>query len=317
MRDTPRVVVVGASSPFVPDKLTLGIERLRACGFDVDAASVAGALLGSHAYLNGDDDERLAQLQAAVDSDADVVWLARGGYGLTRIVDRLVLPKRLPLFVGFSDVTALFAKLHIGGRLTRGVHGPLATSIATEPSDSVVHVDSVVRGGAGLPLPRVSVVRDRGDVDAPLFAANLCVLAALCGTPLQPDLSGHLVVLEEIGERPYRLDRMLTQLLQAGVFDGVAGVVVGHLTGCSEPPPASSPASSSSSAARDAAPSPLAVFVERLAPLGVTIAAGLPVGHEAPNWALPLGRSARLAIGGDGDGDEGTLTLGSSSDDEA
>lgn len=313
-----KVRIVGASSPFPPERLQAGVAVLRKSGFDVDDED---ALVGRHAYLNGSDDERVAALDDALAGDADVVWLARGGYGLTRIASRLQVPARIPVVVGFSDATALFARLHNEGLAHRCVHGPLATSIAHEPTETVAHVVDVVGGGAGRPLPalRAAGAVRRAHVEAPLFSANLCVLAALCGTPLQPDLRGHVVVLEEVGERPYRLDRMLTQCLAAGVLRDLKGVVVGHLTQCEEPAPSSSAASSSSSSAsaasssassassstRDPAPRAVDVFVERLAPLGVPLALGLPVGHEAPNYALPLGG----AVAFDVDGDVATLGL--------
>lgn len=275
-----RVRVVGASSPFPVEKLAKGVAVLRKNGFDVDDRDV---LAGSHAYLNGSDDERVAAVDAALRADVDVVWFARGGYGLTRIIDRLTIPKKIPVVVGFSDLTALFARLHHDGLLQRCVHGPLCTSIVNEADDSVAHVVDVVGGGSGSALPRLhnhAVGRAQG----PVFAANLCVLAALCGTRFQPKLQGHVVVVEEVGERPYRLDRMLTQCLQSGVFDGVAGFVVGHLTQCEEP-------ASNNSLQRDPAPKAIDVVVERLSTLKVPVWSGLPVGHEPPNFALPLGRN--------------------------
>jgi muramoyltetrapeptide carboxypeptidase len=98
--------------------------------------------------------------------------------------------------------------------------------------------------------------------------------------------------VEEVGERPYRLDRVLTQLLRADVFKGVAAVVLGHFTNCNEPA-----AASSAPALRDAAPGPVDVVVERLSGLGVPLLHGLPAGHEAPNFALPLGGRVVLEIG--------------------
>lgn len=291
MQRALKVRVVGASSPFPPEKLQKGLAVLRGAGFDLDDAlfgapaeerlRASGVLLGAHAYLNGSDDERVAAVDAALAADVDVVWFARGGYGLTRIVDRLTIPARAPLLVGFSDVTALFARLKNEGQAQRCIHGPLCTSIAGEDADSVAHVVDVV-GGAGFSYARLQQ-QVAGNARGRLFAGNLCVLAALCGTAQQPDLRGHVVVVEEVGERPYRLDRMLTQCLQAGVFDGVSGVVVGHLTDCEEP-------AGKGTFGRAPAPRALDVVVERLATLGVPVWSGLPAGHEAPNLALPLGR---------------------------
>lgn len=280
-----RIRIEGASSPFPVDRLDAGVALLRAAGHVVDADH-AGPV-GRHAYLNGDDQHRLASLEDALRSDVDVVLLARGGYGLTRIVDDLFAdgwPDRLPLVCGFSDVTALFARFAVAGRLDRCIHGPLATSIAGEPADSRTRFFAALHGDVVDDVALDVVVGgDVERVEGPLFAANLVVLAALCGTPAMPDLRGHIVVVEEVGERPYRLDRLLTQLINSGAFDGVLAVVVGHLTGCDEPP------NPNPNALRDPAPSGRDVVVERLACLGVPVLGGLPAGHEAPNLALPLG----------------------------
>ncbi len=304
-----KIRITGPSSPFRPEALQRGVDLLRARGHDVVDDD---ALRGTHAFLNGDDDSRRAALQEALASDADAVWLARGGYGLTRIVDELVVPARVPVVVGFSDSTALFARLATAGALDRCVHGPLATTIAHEPDDSVDRALAVIaRRAAGthhvptLPPLRTLVGRD-GVFEGPLWAGNLVVLAALCGTPSLPSLAGHIVVVEEVGERPYRLDRVLTQLLRSGALRDVAAIVIGHLTGCDEPTPtpaAATPTPPPSSPARDPAPRGLDVVVERLGRLGVPIVAGLPSGHEAPNLALPLGGRARLVV----DGERATL----------
>src|SRR4051794_16687190 len=98
-----RVRIEAPSSPFAVDKLMAGVARMRAAGLEVD--EVPALPRGRHAYLNGDDDERRRSLEQALHSNVDVVWLARGGYGLTRIVDRLELPARAPIVVGFSDAT--------------------------------------------------------------------------------------------------------------------------------------------------------------------------------------------------------------------
>src|SRR5262249_5854204 len=115
------------------------------------------------------------------------------------------------------------------------------------------------------------------------------VLTHLCGTPSMPNLDGAILVVEEVGERPYRLDRMLTQLREAGAFAGVKAVVVGHLNGCEEPAP------TTPNPARDAAPAPLDVFRERLHALSIPMAYGIGVGHQPPCYALPLGMRAKLS----------------------
>ncbi len=295
-----RIRIEGASSPFPKDRLAAGVQLLLAAGHDVDD-SHAGPH-GRHAYLNGSDQQRRLSLEEALMSDVDVVLLARGGYGLTRIVDDLFVdgwPMKVPLVVGFSDVTALFAKLACEGLLDRCVHGPLATSLFGEPDDSRARFFDVIAGNApaDVDLDVVIGADNNGDdddsIEGPLFAANVVVLAALCGTPSMPKLAGHVVVIEEVGERPYRLDRLLTQLIKAGAFDGVVGVVIGHLTGCDEA------ASTTVNGQRDAVPSGRDVVINCLRALNVPVFGGLPAGHEAPNCALPLG--GRVLIERDGE----------------
>lgn len=280
--------VVAPSSPFLPERLERGVERLSAAGFLVE--DVSDLLVGDHAYLNGNDEERARALKAALSSDADVVWVARGGYGLTRIVSRLSLPKGpLPVVVGFSDTTALAARLLALG--ARSVHGPLATTVADEPEASFEHLLRVLEGRvAGTALEALRplwATPAESAVEGWLFGANLCVLGHLVGTSALPSFDGALLVLEEVGERPYRIDRILTQLLEAGALDGVRGVVLGHLIGCEEP--------GRGQARRP--PSAEEVFAERLASLGVPLVAGAPVGHRPPNFAIPNGVRARLEWG--------------------
>jgi muramoyltetrapeptide carboxypeptidase len=243
---------------------------------------------GRHAYLNGDDDERRRSLEQALHSDVDVVWLARGGYGLTRFVSRLEAPRgHAPIVCGFSDATALFA--HLSGSGVRCVHGPLATTLVDETDESFSWcLDVLKRKARGHRIP----VRAEDDLDVEgwIFAGNLCVLAHLVGTPALPSLDGALLVLEETGERPYRIDRMLTQLKDSGALAGVRGVITGYLTNCGEPP--------SSSAVRDPAPTALEVIRERLRSIEVPLAHGISVGHEHPNMALPQGARARLTKDG-------------------
>lgn len=290
-----RIRIEGASSPFPADRFAAGVEVLRAAGHVVDD-SHAGPR-GRHAYLNGTDEQRRLSLEEALMSDVDAVLLARGGYGLTRIVDDLFVdgwPMKLPLVVGFSDVTALFGKMATEGLLDRCVHGPVVTSLAGEPEDSRARFFDVVSGRAPADLDLDVVAADDSidSVEGPLFAGNLVVLAALCGTPSMPSLQGHVVVIEEVGERPYRLDRLLTQLVKSAAFAGVAAVVVGHLTGCDEP------ARAMPNAARDPVFSGRDVVIDGLRALGVPVFSGLRVGHEAPNLALPLGGRVLVEVDG-------------------
>jgi muramoyltetrapeptide carboxypeptidase len=132
------------------------------------------------------------------------------------------------------------------------------------------------------------VVVRAGSAEGRLIGGNLALLSATLGTPYQVDATGAILAIEDVGEPPYRLDRLLTQLRLAGVLEGVAGVALGSFAECEG----------------DAGdPGLLDVFADRLGDLGVPVLAGLPFGHVPHNWTLPFGVRARL------DADAGTLAL--------
>jgi muramoyltetrapeptide carboxypeptidase len=287
MSSRRRVRIVAPSSPFDPEKLAAGVERLEGAGFTVDQDDVNRA---GHAFLNGTDDERRRELVSALeDPSVDIVWLARGGYGLTRFVHRVRFPTQCPIVVGFSDATALLGPAFNSG--CTAVHGPLATTLADEPEDSFEHLMAILeRRARGRTLDGLSpVAGPRVEVEGPLFAANLCVLTHLVGTRAVPSLHDSIVVLEEIGERPYRIDRMLTQLLESGVLDGVAAIVVGRLTDCEEP---------GIRRPRNKTPLSIETIQERLEPLGIPVLTDAPVGHGGPNFAIPVGARGKIAFRG-------------------
>jgi muramoyltetrapeptide carboxypeptidase len=233
-------------------------------------------------YLAGSDDERLAELEAALaDPSTKAVVCARGGYGLTRILGRLgdAPLRRAPKpIVGFSDVTALHAFAARAG--VASIHGPVVGQLGELPFDDADALFALLESAE--PPPPLDGLRalHPGAADGRLMGGNLEVLSRLAGTALQPDLRGAVLLLEDVGERPYRMDRSLTQLELAGALEGVAGVVLGDFVSCAE---------------RDGSPpSAEEVLVERLGRRGVPILSGAPVGHGARNRALPLGARVRL-----------------------
>jgi muramoyltetrapeptide carboxypeptidase len=231
-------------------------------------------------FLAGDDDARARELQAALaDPSIAAVMLARGGYGLTRILDRLdsaAFARAPKPILGFSDGTALHAWAARAG--VQSIHSPVVTQLgllSVEDGDALVSL--VERPEPPRPLEGLRALAP-GRAEGWLFGGNLEVLSRLCGTPHLPLLDGAVLLLEEVSERPYRIDRSLTQLISAGALAGVRGVVVGALHRCDEPD----------------MPTPEEVVRERLAPLGVPIVAGAPIGHAARNRAVPLG--ARVTV---------------------
>ena len=230
----------------------------------------------------GGADVRVTQLAEALSSTGDdAVWIVRGGSGLTRLLRDLdELPLGNKPVIGFSDVTALFCALRRRG-IGPLVHGPVLHSLSVTEPGSVEHLFDLLEGRPTEPLCGETWVA--GSASGPLIGGNLSLLAATCGTPWQLDARGAILVLEEIGEHPYRVDRTLQQLRSAGVFDGVAGVAVGVNVGCQ--PPASADYTLAD------------VFVDVLTPLGVPVVGELPIGHGPHNRAFVWDTPATLSDG--------------------
>ena len=236
-------------------------------------------------FLAGPDERRIDELLAAIaDPEARAIVLARGGYGLTRLlpfVDPALIARRPVPIVGFSDGTALLAQSARAGVVS--VHGPVVTQMsALPPGDHQALFRLLEDPNPGI-LMNDLVGLVPGRVRGPLLGGNLEVFSRLLGTPFLPDLAGAILFLEDLGERPYRVDRLITHLDLAGVFSAVAGVVIGDFSGCLEPEPT-----------RLASPSADQVIEERLGRLAIPVATSAPIGHGSRNIALPYGALAEL-----------------------
>jgi muramoyltetrapeptide carboxypeptidase len=283
------VSIVAPSGPFDRAAFDKGVDVLRGLGlrpiFDE-------RLFAKARYLAGPDVQRQELLETAIaDPDTKAIWCARGGYGATRLLATLrlrALVARPKLFVGFSDATALHAAWNALG--LRTLHAPVLTQLGGEP-------ESVVERLRGLlfseqppsPLHSTAVYTFApGRARGLLLGGNLSVLSRLVGTPFLPSFSGAVLFFEDVGERPYRLDRLWTHLALARAFEGVRGIAVGDLTGCEE---------------KDADYRAVDVVGDLCRSLGVPAVGGFPVGHGEVNQPLPLGADVEL------DADQGTLTF--------
>ena len=285
LRPGDRVRPVAASSALAPDsreRMAAGVALLQRWGLQVESSSASTRRWG---YLAGRDHERAADLRG---EGSPALWAClRGGWGAARLLEQpdLVLPQGWLL--GFSDVTALlWAQRACGHR--GGIHGPLLTTLAAEPAWSQRRLQQLLFGEPLDPLE--GEVWQAGVAEGPLLAANLTVATHLLGTPHCPPLAGAILVLEDVGEAPYRLDRLLTHWRLCGALQQLAGLALGRFDDCEDP--------------EGQGFSCEQVLRERTADLGIPVLAGLPVGHgDAGNAALPLGAWARL------DASAGSLSL--------
>ncbi len=261
-----------------------GVEIWRSRGYRVEFSPGFDDRWG---YLAGTDEHRRQQLATALnDPDCRGVLCARGGWGGARLLEnwtwQLVEPKWL---IGFSDITSLLLSLSQQG--VSGVHGPLLTTLAHEPSWSVQRLFNWVEGRGPLP-PLQGKGWGGGQTSGILLPMNLTVATHLLGTPMQPDPTNVILAIEDVGEAPYRIDRMLTQWRLGGFFKQIKGIAIGRFSQCD--PPANIPSFTVAE-----------VLHDRLSDLGIPIVSDLPFGHDSPNAALPVGVEVVL------DGDRGVL----------
>jgi muramoyltetrapeptide carboxypeptidase len=235
-----------------------------------------------HGYLAGDDDRRAGELQTALDDPGvGAVLAARGGYGTTRIIDRIELEGLglAPRWIaGSSDLTALLLRVWSELGLVTA-HGPMVASLPRQRRDLELLCELLA--GESWQAPHGLEGIERGAAEGPLLGGNLAILAHLCGA-IDPGLfEGAILLLEEVGERPYRVDRYLVQLERSGVLERVAGFVIGELSGCEA----------------ERGPGALEVIAGRLCARGAPLAAGYPAAHGERNAPFPHGAIVRLEVG--------------------
>jgi muramoyltetrapeptide carboxypeptidase len=278
LRPGSLVAVVAPSGPFDREELFRGLAWLRTRY----RLRVSSRILSRDGYLAGDDARRVGELAAALSADeVEAVMCARGGYGAMRILDAVpwaALVARPRWIVGFSDVTALHLSATAVG--VASIHAPNVTGLgrklsAAERASLLCALERPEAEGAWSGLSVLSGGRARG----PLVGGNLALVSAMAAAGRLAIPEGAILVLEDVTERPYRVDRMLTSLRLGGYLRRVSGIVLGGFTQC-EPGP--------DGVAIDDL---LATFAREA---GVPVLSGAPFGHGAPNHAFVMGRDAEI-----------------------
>src|SRR6185437_12592594 len=278
LRPGDPVVVVAPAGPFDRASFEAGLEIIaRRYRVHYDPG-----LLARHRYLAGTDERRLSELASALtDTGGRAVFCARGGYGMMRLLPKLegTALAAKPV-VGFSDITALHQLLQRQGLVS--IHGPVLTQLARLDAHAHTRLFELLESETpAADLTGAEAYVD-GTAEGPLLGGNLSVLTRLLGTPFLAPLEGAVLLLEDVGERPYRLDRMWTHLALAGVFRQIRGIVLGDFSGCED---------------KDANYSSADVLRELAIQTGLPCAAGFPIGHGSGNQPVPLGARVRLDAG--------------------
>jgi muramoyltetrapeptide carboxypeptidase len=289
-------IYVFSPSSAVRDRAAMrrGVARLRALGHEVEIDPDA---LTSHMRFAGDDATRLAAIHRAAASGADIALITRGGYGLTRLLPAIrykavakAIDKGLR-FVGLSDFTA-FQNALMAQTGAVSWSGPALGEdfgVEGEPDEIMLACFDDLAGGAGegtgWRLP-ANEARERAfKVQGPLWGGNLSVLVSLVGTPWLPPAQGGILFLEDVNEHPYRVERMLTQLLHAGILGRQKAILLGGFTNYKPVP-------------HDKGYKLQTVVDWLRARVKAPVFTGLPFGHVATKVCLPVGQTVDLLVQG-------------------
>ncbi len=283
LREGDTIAVVAPAGPVPASRLGPGLRLLE----KKYKLLIAPDIDRREGFLAGSDERRTTEFNAALrNSDVRAIWAARGGYGCSRIVQHLdaaALQADPISIVGFSDVTVLLCWAASLG--VRSIHGPVVTQLGELGGQDVQWVLEMLAGESdGRLLP----CDTRGQqAEGRLLGGNLSLLAHLCGTRWAPDYSDAICILEDVGERPYAVDRYLAQLLsQEGesTLSNAVGVLLGDFDRCTE--------------AGDPSQDVIETVVSRVRGAGLPCGVGLPVGHGTRHLAFPFGGIGQLEPGG-------------------
>jgi muramoyltetrapeptide carboxypeptidase len=278
-----RVAVAAPSSAFDHQRFETGLAMVRGQGVSLH---VDPAVYARDDFLAGDDGHRADHLRSLLADDRiDLIWAARGGFGAIRTLaamDDDLIRRSNKILLGFSDLTVVLNRWAALG--LDAWHGPVVTQVNDlDEASREMLVDLLL--GRPMPTRFTGQGLAHGQVQGVLAGGNLASLAAAAGTSFMPDLDGAILLLEDVNEAPYRIDRMLTQLDLAGVLKGVVGLAAGRFTDCGPDEAITK------------------ILDHCLGASGIPMVFDLPFGHGPVNWPVRLGARAVL------DGEAGTLEL--------
>ncbi len=273
---------------FPPKVLDETLETLKSLGYEPYYTS---RIYQGYGYFSNTDDERAADLNHMFSNPlVDGILCIRGGYGCTRIMQKIdyeLIKKNPKALIGFSDVTALLNGIYKETGLV-GFHGPVGSTL--DDDYSIDSFQRMVQGKDGYELiknveidaafptrseyERYTITS--GNASGQLCGGSLTLINALIGTPHEIDFTNKLVCIEDVEEDPYRIDRMLTQLIEGASFKNASGIIIGVCAGCDESK------NSNSFSLKE-------VILDRIKPLGIPAAYGMSFGHVKHNFTFPIG----------------------------
>lgn len=284
--------IIGITCPagyVAAERVQYAVTVLESWGYRVRLGRTVGS---EFHYFSGTDEERLADLQEMLDDTGiDAILMGRGGYGMSRIIDRLdfrAFKARPKWICGFSDITVLLN--HIYATLdVPSLHSPMCGAFkpATEFSEHILSLKNALEGkGQEYRMP-ASALNRAGKAEGILIGGNLSLFVHLLGSPSEPDTRGMILFIEDIGEHLYHIDRMLVQLKRAGKLDGLAALLVGSFTDMKD-------------TERPFGQSLEEIIADKVKEYGYPVCFNMPCGHQDINFALTIGARHTLFVGDSG-----------------
>ena len=271
------VGIVAPASPFDADLFDEGIKTLESMGY---RTYVPDDLFERNGYLAGSDGHRIDIFHRLLaDSKIRAIVCARGGYGSMRLLpflDFSLIQKNPKIIFGLSDISALLSVIYSRTGLVT-FHGPMVTTLANAPIETREAMIAAISPDQPhkLEIENGAAIHS-GSASGRVCGGNLNTLNHLMGTPFAPDFRGHILFLEDRGEKPYRIDRMLTQMKQADCFQNLAGLILGDFIDCGSPQEI------------------IRIFTDAFDDVSIPIVAGCEAGHGKQNLTIPLGLEATL-----------------------
>jgi len=269
--------IVAPAGPFDSDKFMKGKAVLESMGFQTVYDE---SIFQNHGFLAGTDFQRADQVNRLfADPTVQAILCARGGYGSLRILPLLdfkSIQTHPKIFLGFSDISALLAMLYDRCDLIT-FHGPVVTTLANATDETIAAMKTALISGIALELiPENGRAIKPGVSSGCVPGGNLTTLCHLVGTPFAPHFDGKILLLEDVGEMPYRIDRMLTQMKLAGCFNDISGLILGAFENCGLIDEIDE------------------IFNHVFEDTDIPILAGLDIGHGEHNLTIPIGLAATL-----------------------
>lgn len=291
IRKGDKIGLIAPAGNISKEKLDRSIANVKSLGCEVDYRN---DILMKYGYLAGTDERRLEEFhQMMARKDIYAVYCVRGGYGLTRIIGRIdyeLVQKNPKPIIGYSDITALLNSVYQKTGII-GFHGPVAsakyTGFAVRGLKEVLfegksNIMLFAKDDMDTPASTdVVYTINNGAAEGLLAGGNLSLIASMIGTEYEINFDNKIVLIEEVGEEPYKIDRMITQLIESGSLDMAKGVVCGRFSGCDAEEVARSLTLKG-------------VLLDRFTLLNIPVFSGLQFGHIADNFTLPIGVLAEM-----------------------